>query len=225
MVQSHAMTLRAKKLGILLRDARLSKGKNMSDCAQAIDISPDQLKAFELGEGSPSLPQLEVLSFFLDVPLDHFWSQQTLTGKQKNGKKFDPAQLIGIRQRMVSVLIRKTRLESGLNIEQVSERSGIPVQDLQCFESGEAAVPLPSLETLAQVFKRDVHEFMDQSGPVGLRESERRSAQDLTGMPEELIGFITKPINRPYLELAQRLSEMSVEKLRAVAEGLLEITL
>ena len=37
--------------------------------------------------------------------------------------------------------------------------------------------------------------------------------------------FVSKPVNQPYLELAQRLSEMSVERLRSVAEGLLEITL
>lgn len=225
MVQSHVMTLRAKKLGILMRDARVYKGKAMSDCAQAIDTTPDQLKAFEMGESSPSLPQLELLSLFLDVPLDQFWSQETFAGKQKDGKKFDPTQLIGIRQRMVSVLIRKARLEAGLALEQVSERSGIPVEDLKSYESGELPVPLPSLEVLAQVFHCDVHEFMDQSGPVGMHETERRAAQDLTGLPPELIGFVTRPINRPYLELAQRLSEMSVEKLRAVAEGLLEITL
>jgi hypothetical protein len=44
-------------------------------------------------------------------------------------------------------------------------------------------------------------------------------------MPVDLQTFVSKPINRPYLELAQRLSEMSVDKLRSVAEGLLEITL
>jgi len=40
-----------------------------------------------------------------------------------------------------------------------------------------------------------------------------------------LLAFVLKPINLPYLELAKRLSEMSVDKLRDVAEGLLEITL
>ena len=49
--------------------------------------------------------------------------------------------------------------------------------------------------------------------------------QDFKEMPPELQAFVAKPINLPYLELAQRLSEMSVDKLRAVAEGLLEITL
>ena len=34
-----------------------------------------------------------------------------------------------------------------------------------------------------------------------------------------------KPVNLPYLEIAQRLSGLSVEKLRAMAEGLLDITL
>jgi hypothetical protein len=40
-----------------------------------------------------------------------------------------------------------------------------------------------------------------------------------------LLEFVSKPVNRPYLELAQRLSKTNVENLRAVAEGLLEITL
>jgi len=43
-------------------------------------------------------------------------------------------------------------------------------------------------------------------------------------MPVEMQVFVSKPINRPYLELAIRLSEMSVDRLRSVAEGLLEIT-
>ena len=49
--------------------------------------------------------------------------------------------------------------------------------------------------------------------------------EDFTDLPLEMQAFISKPINMPYLELAQRLSEMSVDRLRGVAEGLLEITL
>jgi hypothetical protein len=49
--------------------------------------------------------------------------------------------------------------------------------------------------------------------------------QHFDDLPPDLQDFISKPINRPFLEIAQRLSGLSVEKLRAVAEGLLEITL
>ena len=36
--------------------------------------------------------------------------------------------------------------------------------------------------------------------------------------------FVCKPVNRPYLELAMKLSGMSTDKLRSVAEDLLDIT-
>jgi hypothetical protein len=72
---------------------------------------------------------------------------------------------------------------------------------------------------------RPVRDFQDKNGPVGAWAAREQAAHVLMEMPPELQDFIVKPINQPYLELAQRLSEMSVEKLRAVAEGLLEITL
>jgi hypothetical protein len=36
--------------------------------------------------------------------------------------------------------------------------------------------------------------------------------------------FILRPINRSYLDLAIRLSEMKVDELRNIAESILEIT-
>jgi len=43
-------------------------------------------------------------------------------------------------------------------------------------------------------------------------------------LPLELRQFVAKPVNRPYLELAMKLSNMSRDKLRSVAEDLLDIT-
>jgi hypothetical protein len=48
--------------------------------------------------------------------------------------------------------------------------------------------------------------------------------QKFLDLPPEVQQFVAKPVNRPYLELAMRLSDLSAEKLRAVAEVLLEIT-
>jgi hypothetical protein len=69
-----------------------------------------------------------------------------------------------------------------------------------------------------------VKDFFDQHGMVGVWANEQRNVQSYLALSPELQTFVSKPVNRPYLVLAQRLSEMSVEKLRAVAEGLLEIT-
>ena len=54
---------------------------------------------------------------------------------------------------------------------------------------------------------------------------QKKAVEDFLELPVEMQLFVSKPINLPYLELAQRLSEMSVDRLRGVAEGLLEITL
>ena len=87
------------------------------------------------------------------------------------------------------------------------------------------SIPVPMLEVLADVFNASLRDFQDQHGPTGIWFAQQRTLRDFGELPLELQAFVCKPVNRPYLELAQRLSDMEVEKLRAVAEGLLEITL
>jgi hypothetical protein len=48
--------------------------------------------------------------------------------------------------------------------------------------------------------------------------------QHFLEMPPDLREFVALPVNRPYLELAMKLSNMSRDKLRSVAENLLDIT-
>jgi hypothetical protein len=65
---------------------------------------------------------------------------------------------------------------------------------------------------------------MDQTGTIGTWKAQQQAFSKFKELPNELQDFVCKPVNRPYLELAMRLSDLSVEKLRSVAEGLLEIT-
>jgi hypothetical protein len=54
--------------------------------------------------------------------------------------------------------------------------------------------------------------------------SEQKAIRDFLKLPPDLRGFASQPVNIPYLELARKLSGMSKDKLRSVAEGLLDIT-
>ncbi|MBC8509927.1 MAG: hypothetical protein H8D34_34190, partial [Chloroflexi bacterium] len=83
----------------------------------------------------------------------------------------------------------------------------------------------PELEHMLKQLNISIDEFRDQTGPVGQWVVQERAIEQFSELPPELQDFVSKPINQPYLELAQRLSEMSVDQLRAVAEGLLDITL
>jgi transcriptional regulator with XRE-family HTH domain len=218
------ITIRTKKLGVLIRDARLATGKSLDECAQAVGVTPDRFEGYELGVEPPSLPELEILAYTLRVPLEHFWGNERL---KKNGKvvTLDADQIKTLRQKMIGALLRKVRVEGEITLETVASKTGLGMEMLEQYELGEAAIPIPELESISQVLNTSIFEFQDRHGPVGNWFVEQKASREFKDLPVDLQGFVCKPINRPYLELAIRLSEMSVEKLRSVAEGLLEITL
>lgn len=220
-----AMKIRAKKLGVLIRDARLASGKSIEECARMLEVSTAEFDAFEQGEVAPSLPQVELLAYSLGTPLDHFWGNTSLSEQKSDGNPFDVAQLTGLRQRMIGTLLRKAREDAGLSLQDVAGQAGMTPEHLNDVELGQAPLSLPVLEYLTTSLNSSVRDYQDLHGPVGVWAAQQRAIQDFRKLAPELQAFVSRPINRPYLELAQRLSEMSVEKLRAVGEGILEITL
>ncbi len=226
MMNPQALSIRRKKLAVLLLDARLATGKTIEECASIIGISPAEYERFESGEKSPSLPELEALTYYFQVPLDHFWGNIAISERQGETESNDKLrQVIALRQRIVGVLIRQARRDHNLSLAELGARVNISAEQLERYELGEESISLPELEILVKFLGRSIQEFYDSHGPIGAWLREQRAVKQFSEMPPNLQTFVSKPINRPYLELAERLSEMSVEKLRGVAEGLLEITL
>jgi transcriptional regulator with XRE-family HTH domain len=222
--KSVAQILRAKIVGALIRDARLTTNKSVAECAQAIGVSPEQFERYELGEIAPSLPEIEGIAYYLNIPMDHFWETQALTPTEGPKNLSKMTQVIRLRHRVIGALLRQARLDGRLSIEDLARRSEINAEKLEAYELGMEAIPLPQLETLSSLLNRSIREFLDYHGPVGVWITQQRALQDFLTMPSNLQTFVSKPVNRPYLELAIRLSEMSVDRLRTIAEGLLEIT-
>jgi transcriptional regulator with XRE-family HTH domain len=216
--------IRAKKLGLLIRDVRVKSGRSLEDCAQAMGLSTEELSAMESGDRPPTLPELEILAYYLEVPLEHFWSNEVLK-IDSNDKSFDPGEIKQLRQNMIGALIRKARIEAVLSEDELAQKAGITLESLQSYEQGVVPVPLPELENLAQILNNSITQFEDQESPVGSWFVGQRNMHEFLELPVELQDFIAKPVNRPYIELAVKLSELKVERLRALAEGLLEITL
>lgn len=215
---------RTVMIGALIKDARRKANRELEECAEAIGVSAEQFKAYELGEQAISLPELEAVAFYLDIPIEHFWARETAALGNHHQMISNLEQLLPLRHRMIGAIIRQARLEAGLSLEALADRTEIDLNRLEAFELGEKPASVPELEALSGILGRSIREFQDQYGPVGVWNAQQRALQNFLAMPLELQLFIAKPVNRPYLELAVRLSDMSVEKLRAVAEGLLEIT-
>ena len=107
----------------------------------------------------------------------------------------------------------------------MDKKTGIAGSRIKAFELGERPIPLPELELLVGTLGGRVESFFDRNGPIGQWMMSEEAIQHFLEMPPDLREFVALPVNRPYLELAMKLSNMSKDKLRSVAEDLLDITL
>jgi transcriptional regulator with XRE-family HTH domain len=218
------VAIRSRKLGVLIRDVRLAARRTIPECAQAAGVTDGILKAWEEGRKSPSLPELEMLAFYLKISLDRFWSSDAMSDDAAPAKALNLPALIGVRQRLIGALLRQQRENSSISLGALSEQSGIPTSRLKAYELGERPVPLPELEAILALLGGQIESLFDQTGPVGKWITREKVVREFLQLPEEMQAFVSRPVNRPYLELAMKLSNMSTEKLRSVAEGLLDIT-
>lgn len=217
------MQLRSKIIGVLLRDARLASGKSMKEVGQVIGLSGSTISAIERGANAPSLPELELLAFYLAIPITHFWNQDIVSQDPNPTDNIETDSLLGLRHRTVAAMLRQGRNEKSMSQKDLSERTGISASRIRRYESGETPVPMPELEALAATIGYSIEDFADSSGPVGEWITKQRAEQQFDELPRDLKEFIANAENLPYLELAQRLSSIPMDRLRALADGLAEL--
>jgi transcriptional regulator with XRE-family HTH domain len=218
--------LRSRMLGVLMRDARQARGQTVEACAEALACEPDQLARFETGEASPSLPELELLAGFLDVPLGRFWSDHVLAAQHTAHRPaLPPAEVLALRDRLIGAQLRHARQEQGRSTADLAAELGRDPADLDAYELGEVPIPLPELEALASRLRLSMEELFAAQGTLGQWRARHRALERVRELPPDLLDFLGHPHSESYLRLAQHLAELPAGRLRQIAEGLLEITL
>jgi transcriptional regulator with XRE-family HTH domain len=218
------LQIRNKKLGLLILDARKTSRKDVPECAQAIGVTPEQFSEFESGAASLSLPQLELLALFFNLPVEHFFGKRALSPAEAPRVLQEKDRLVLLRNRVIGTNLRLARNNASLSLEELSQKTGIPAEQINRYELGAQETPVTELEILVNALDLPFEQFYDVHGPIGKWRAQQSTLHKFLDLPTEVQQFVTLPVNRPYLELAMRLSDLSAEKLRAVAEVLLEIT-
>lgn len=224
MPADESFALRAKMLGVLMRDARKASGLPPKECAQTMGIPPAALNSCETGRKSFSLPELEAFAFAVNLPVLRLLHPDKLVSMEKKANP-NLKSMIELRQRMIAVRLRQLRIEKGMSRSSLADQAGIPRRRVSSFESGLRAIPLPELEALARALGTDPESFLEPSGPAKERELEHKAVEEFHKLPQDIRDFLTHPINESYVRLAMRMSELPAERLRTIAEGILEITL
>lgn len=229
--------IQAKKIGLFLRKIREDKAHTQEECANWLNIELNTYQSIELGNQSPSLPQLESLAYFLNTSFDTLLKgPESITNSEYSFTREVNDQVVTLRNRVISVMLKQQRSQKSLTIEQLAESTQIQAEVLIDYESGTVPIPLTELEKIVDSLGVKLEELFASSGPFShitgsdqIRESALVTSSELPSsdgleLPEDIKQFVLKPINRPYLELAMRLSKLEAEKLRDIATSLLEIT-
>jgi len=219
---SEEVLTRAEFLGGLIREARLNADYSVAESSAVLGKSTADYELLENGDQTPSLPELEVLSMYLKVPMSHFWGD---VSDQKQ-TEVDYSDYLSLRQMMVGAMLGQVRIKADLTVEELAEETGIAADRLLDYESVAFPIPYFELETLAARLDASIKVFVDDVyGPLAENEAERELEERFTEWSPQMKLFIADSRNLAYLETAMRLSKMDADKLRNIAEGILEITL
>ena len=222
MAYKQSLALRAKLLGAKMREARKSQGLSLRKVAKAIGISSSTLSSYELGNRPISLPGLELFAYHIRVPLQILLGEKPATSGEKGD--FDQAMMRSLRKRVIGASLRVHRKEAGKTIRELANDVGLPPSRISAYERGERTIPIPELEAIVNALERSIEDYFETEGPVGEWAACQRMFDLALEMTPEMRQFLTQPASLPYLKLAKRLSELPLERLQAVAEGLREIT-
>lgn len=221
---NESLRLRGKMVGVLIRDARLNAARTIEDCARLLRVEPELIEAWEYGDAVPDLPQLELLAYYLDVHISHFWGSKTL--ERDPTLKIDlQSEYMALRHRMIGLLLRQARDEAEMSVDDLAAATNIPAATIQQYELGELPVPMNELPVLSNAVNRNLTYFLETASYVGDLLKLREEFKQFLEMDPETREFAANPLNIGFIKIAMTFAKMPTEQLRKVAEGLLDITM
>jgi transcriptional regulator with XRE-family HTH domain len=223
-ISQSPLRVRNKMIGVVLQEARKASGKSVREAADSAGLSSGTILAFENGKRSISLPELETLAYCYDVSARHLLSGSSLHSKERR-EKVDLSRWAQIRQKMIASRLRQMRQEKNLKLSVLSAKAGIPSRRINSYENGTRSVPLAELESLLLVLGAQPRDLLEYQGPIGTWEKGRESLERFDLLPIDLQQFVSDPLHVPYLRLAMQMSEIPANRLREIAEAILEISL
>jgi transcriptional regulator with XRE-family HTH domain len=218
--------LRARILGVLIRDARQAHGSTLDDLARELGTEVHTVEAWELGHQSPSLPQLEMLAYSLGVPVSHFWNTRTLAAEAaQHETPTQTEEYSALRDRVIGIRLQTARQDAQLSREELAQASGLSPDQVETYELGQQPVPFPELTSLAAGVRQPMAYFLEGTGQVGRWLALQEQYERFSELPDEMRAFVSQLVNQPFIEIAMRLSKLPIQDLRAVGEKILDITL
>ena len=209
--------LLGKILGALIRRRRLCAGRSTEECANHLQIQPQLLADWEIGEQVPGLPQLELLAQFLNG------AGQPAAGFSDPSQQSFHAEYVLLRQRLIGVLMRAARLAKGRSLDAMSACTALDVELLDAYEHGASMIPVSHLSLMARAVGRDLCDFVMSNGSAAVSERALTPSEATVEIESEADELVPDREQEAFIRLALAFRRIEKEHLHRIANALFAI--
>ena len=217
---SQALVMERKIIGVLIRAAREKARRTPNQVAQRLGTTPARVRQYEMGERDISLPELEILALYLNVPFSFFLGTESMV-QEPIAKPPTPEEM-RTRRAIIATKLKQARLAAGKSREDCAHAIERTPVMFDRYERGQTDVPITELDRLAQFLGVTVPYFI-QDGVSRKGGADSVDVEAWTRLPPEVRAFIMEPNSLPYLRMAMKFRDLPTARLKELGEILLVV--
>jgi len=219
-VESETIVLQRKIIGVLIRAAREKARRTVNAVAQRLGVTPARLRQYERGSREVSLPELEILSLYLQTPLSFFLSEESQV-PEEDIKPPSPAEMRA-RRALIGAKLKQARLAEGKSKAECAQIVGRSAAMIGRYERGATDISITELDALARALRVNLYYFVERQSA----DADAGSVLDLeklARLPKDVRAFVLDSVNLPYLRMAAKFADLPSNRLKELGEILLVV--
>jgi len=225
MPEQNDSSARRRAIGLLIRRAREVAGKTRKDVAAYLGLSQAAITSIEEGKRDPSLPQVEVMAYYLRMPVAALLDEAASAAQMAWRAMIDIEEIQNLRAHIIGARLKQARQQKGETVKQAAQAVGLPPSRLSAYEMGERPIPITELEGLMAHLGLSWDNLLDVGiGPLGEAQLYHQQHAQFDALPSDVRAFVADPQALPYLRAAMRLRDLPAEQARAAGQALIELS-
>lgn len=152
-----------KSIHQLIQQIRVLKQLSVHDCADFLGISEGQFQMFEGGTTYLSVPEIELLVYYLGAPLYPFFEGLNTENKHSyNLKNETQAEYKKIRNKMICAKLSLEMERAQKSLTDIHQATSISLEILHTYQAGDLEIGLNHLIQISEVLEQPVAVFFNQ---------------------------------------------------------------
>jgi transcriptional regulator with XRE-family HTH domain len=208
-----------------IRNIRKAKKRSIHDCATLLDISKEHYLRFENGSAPLSLPDIELLAWFFDVPLRVFIDDSPIEDYKLSIPELSLRPKYNqLRHKMIQAQFNVLKQKTGITLGELHEKTGIPQEALADFANGSAPIPISNLVLIANGLGESLDYFFSNGHQMDDPQPEQAEQKSPKWQPEypESEEAQNDQKTGPYEQLMSALKHISNDDRAQIAKILLQ---